>query len=159
MKIIIVAIVLAFLLSLSLSPAVSAAPSVSAETVSEQIRKAAPTAFGYVDNTEYYMQYYFHGLLFVDDSCIVISAESTNFNEFGVFHVKNTADAKRCEKQLKAYLSESEARFRSGVVYDIDQYPKFENATVCTIDNFVFYMILEPSQIEVASRAVSNFLK
>ena len=101
---------------------INASSNVSAETLSEAIRKVAPLEFGYVDNTEYYMQYYFNELSFVDDSCIVVSSESTNFNEFGVFHVTNADEVKRCEELLKTYLKAAKQRFRSGVIYDIDEY-------------------------------------
>lgn len=138
---------------------VLAVPSTNAETVSEIIRKAAPTEFGYLDNTEYYMQYYFPMLSYVDDCCIVTCTESTNFNEFGVFHVKNVSDAKLCEKQLKTYLSNAKERFKSGVVYDINEYPKFENAKVTAIGQYIIYTILDASQSKAAIDAVRQFLQ
>ena len=91
------------LLSIPFSQKV-AASDLSAEAISEMIRAEATCDFGYVDNTEYYMQYYFHELSFVDDSCIVTCADSSNFNEFGVFHVSCERDVAKCEKVLKKYV-------------------------------------------------------
>lgn len=142
--------------SLFLSYCATALSFPSAKDVSEVIRKAVPTEFGYLDNTEYYMQYYFSDLSYVDDSCIVICAESSNFNEFGVFHVKDPSDTKLCEKQVKSYLSEAKERFKSGVIYDIDQYPKFENAKIVTIGSYVIYTILDPSE---SKRAIEEIKK
>ena len=64
-------------------------PFTSTKTIGRTVEKAIPAEFGYVDNTEYYMNRYFSSLTSVDDSYIVTSAESTNFNEFGIFHLKN----------------------------------------------------------------------
>ena len=86
------------LVLLAFPHSVFAETNTSAEAVSEVIRKAVPADFGYVDNTEYAMQHDFAELSFVDDSCIVVCAESTNFNEFGVFHTKSEKDARQCER-------------------------------------------------------------
>ncbi len=139
--------------------AVFASAEASAESISDVIQKAAPTAFGYTDNTEYYMQYHFTSLSFVDDCCVVVCTESTNFNEFGVFHVKSASDAKLCEKQLKRYLKDAKERFQSGVVYDIKEYPKFENAKVTVIGQYVIYTILDSAQSKDAIRAVKQILQ
>lgn len=147
-----------FLLMLPFSLNVYASSDISAQTVSDTIRECAPLEFGYVDNTEYYMQYFFGGLSFVDDSCIVVSAESTNFNEFGVFHVASAKDVKKCEKILKNYVEASLQRFKNGVMYDVGEYPKFENAAVIAVDDFVIYMILTPDQSAKATQLLQNLL-
>jgi len=132
---------------------------VSADAIAEVISKAVPCDFGYLDNTEYQMQCFFSDLTFVDDSCIMVCSDSTNFNEFGVFHVKNKQDAGLCEKSLKKYLDLSCARFMNGVVYDIEEYPKFKNAKVFIIDDYIIYTILDVSQTEAAIKTAKAFLK
>lgn len=132
---------------------------VSAEAVSEVIRRAAPVDFGYVDNTEYAMQHDFAELSYVDDSCIVVCAESTNFNEFGVFHVENTSDVRLCEKYLKSYLAKRKSQFQNGVIYDIAEYPKFENAKVLVADHYIIYVILDAAQGKAAGDAIKQFVK
>lgn len=141
------------------SYSVLCASSKSAESVSEIIRRQAPEDFGYLDNTEYYMQYYFSELSFVDDACIVACNESTNFNEFGVFHVKSESNIKPCVKVLQSYLQKAKARFKSGIVYDVQEYPKFENAKVTVIGQYVIYTILDSKQSKAALDAVKNFLQ
>ena len=127
--------------------------------MAEDLCKAIPTEFGYIDNTEYHRQCYFKELPFVDDCCIMINADSTNFNEIGIFHVKNKRDAKLCEKQVAQYLTDMRDRFMNGVIYDIDEYPKFENATTVTINDFVFYVILSPEQKAAALTVIQTMVK
>ena len=152
-------ILLFLFLALPFSQKIAAVSNASTEAVSEIIRKQAECEFGYVDNTEYFMQHDFHNLTFVDDSCIVTCADSSNFNEFGVFHVSDSQDAKRCEKILKKYIESAKHRFQSGVIYDVAEYPKFENAKTYVFGNYVLYMILPASQNESAARAVEAHLK
>ena len=150
---------LILLISLLLFPSAFAASDLSAETFSEVIRKAAPVEFGYLDHTEYYMQHFFSDLSYVDDSCIVVCADSTNFNEFGVFHISNKEDVKRCEKSLKRYVSTAREHFKNGVIYDIKEYPKFENARVIVAGDYVIYMILDNEQGAAALSAIKQYLK
>ena len=147
------------LVLLAFPHSVFAETNTSAEAVSEVIRKAVPADFGYVDNTEYAMQHDFAELSFVDDSCIVVCAESTNFNEFGVFHTKSEKDARQCERYLRAYLAKRKTQFESGVVYDVAEYPKFENADVFSVGQFVVYAILDVDQLSAAQKAVRGFIK
>ena len=147
------------LVFLAFSSTVCAESQMSAEAVSEIIRRAAPADFGYVDNTEYAMQRDFAVLSFVDDSCIVVCAESTNFSEFGVFHVKNEKDVRRCERYLQSYLNDRKAQFESGVIYDVAEYPKFENASVFSVGQFIVYAILDTNQLSSAQKAVRSFIK
>lgn len=146
------------LLVLLLSPAVYAEKQTDAESVSETIRLAVPADFGYVDNTEYAMQRDFAELSYVDDACIVVCVESTNFSEFGVFHVKNEKDAARCERYLRSYLTKRKSQFETGIIYDVAEYPKFENAKVFSSGTFVVYTILDAKQCEDAKRAFYAFL-
>lgn len=145
-----VCFVLLFLLSFSV-----AAQSVSsAKKISEEIQRAVPVPFGYIDNTQYDFQNYFSQFSFLEDGCIVVCADATNFNEFGVFRVKEYVDVRKFEKILTSYLSKRKNEFCSGVVYDMKQYPKFENARVISIENFVMYMILNDSDCDLAVSAV-----
>lgn len=148
-------LILFFALTLS----VHAEAQVGAEAVSEAVRRSAPTEFEYVDNTEYAMQHDFAELSFVDDSCIVVCAESTNFSEFGVFHLANEKDVGRCERLLRSYLSTRKSQFQNGVIYDVGEYPKFENARVFSVGRFVIYTILDAKDASAAEKAVRDLLK
>lgn len=135
------------------------AQEMSAKSLSAIIQAEVPVKFGYVDNTEYCIQYDLKGLFGVDDSHIVVCADATNFNEIGVFHVEGAANTKRCAKQLSEYLKQRKTRFQNGVVYDINEYPKFENAKVTVIGQYVIYTILTPSHTTKAIRAAEVALK
>lgn len=133
-------------------------PFTSAKTIGEVVERAIPTEFGYVDNTKYYMSNYFGGLRGVDDSYIVTSAESTNFNEFGIFHLKNKADLRLAKKILRDYLDRRKTEFEGGVIYNVEEYPKFENASVVSFGNYICYTILQPSDVKKATSAVKDLL-
>lgn len=135
------------------------AKNISAKAISEVIQMALPTEFGYVDNTEYAMKHELSVLTCVNDSHVVVCAEATNFNEFGVFYVENERDVKRCVKQLTEYVARRKAQFQNGVIYDINEYPKFENAKVTAIGRYVIYTILETAQKTAAIQAVEHALQ
>lgn len=130
----------------------------SAKAIGKTVEKVIPAEFGYVDNTEYYMKRYFSSLNSVDDSYIATSSESTNFNEFGIFHLENKAELKAAKKTLRDYLDKRKSEFESGVIYNTAEYPKFQNATVITFDNYICYTILNPSDLKKASLAVKELL-
>lgn len=131
----------------------------SSEDISKAIQAVIPTEFGYVDNTEYLMKHKFSLLPGISDSHIVVSADSTNFSEFGVFRVEDTDAAKQCAKLLSKYLNERKAQFQSGVVYNVSEYPKFENAKVTVIKPFVIYTILNTSQSNAALKSIKSILE
>ena len=135
------------------------ARNISAEAVSDAIQLALPTEFGYVDSTDYLMRHEFSSLCGIFDSHIVVCADSANFNEFGVFFVKNTTDIKPCIKQLGEYLSNRKTQFQSGVVYNPSEYPKFEGAKVFSVGQVIIYTILDTSQGAIAEKTVKKMLK
>jgi len=137
----------------------STAALTSTEKIAESVCQAVPTDFGYFDNTKYQMQCYFSDLFFVDDCCIMVCSDSTNFNEFGIFHVKNKENAKVCAQHLEAYLQASRSRFMSGVIYDIEEYPKFKNAKVSIIKDYVIYTILDVKETEKVVDTVKDILR
>lgn len=132
--------------------------SINTKMIGKAIEKAVPLQFGYIDNTEYYLRRYFSALPSVDEGYIATSAESTNFNEFGIFRLKNRADQKSAKKMLQNYLAQRKSEFENGVVYNIEEYPKFQNATVVSFENYICYAILTHSDIKKATLAAKELL-
>ena len=148
----------ATLIMLLLYTNVSAKAVPDAKTVSETIQKVCPDHFGYVDNSEYYMSSYFSGLEDVDDFHIVTCADSTNFSEIGVFHMKNNDHQAENKKLLKRYLQKIKQNFENGVVYNADEYPKFENARVISVGNYLIYTVLDRHHVLRAEKAVRDMI-
>ena len=147
---------LLILLALTLCFPLSAKKVTDAKEVSELLQAACPTEFGYVDNSEYYMSSYFSSLEDVDDFHIVTCADSTNFSEIGVFHLKNSTHLSQNQKLLKKYLAKIKANFENGVVYNTKEYPKFENAKTFTKGNYLVYVVLDKEQAAKAQTALGG---
>lgn len=146
------------LLALLLCIPLSAMANPNAKSVSEKIQEACPAKFGYVDNSEYYMSSYFSALEDVDDFHIVTCADSTNFNEIGVFHLKDTSHLASNQKLLKKYLLKIKQNFESGVVYNTAEYPKFENAKAFAVGNYLVYVVLDRDASKKAEQVVRDIL-
>lgn len=150
---------LLILLTLALCTPLSAKEKLDAKLVNKALQNACPTEFGYVDNSEYYMGSYFSSLEDVDDFHIVTCADSTNFSEIGVFHLKNTSHLSQNQKLLKKYLAKIKANFENGVVYNTKEYPKFENAKVFSKGEYLVYVVLNKEEALRAEKAFENTVK
>lgn len=144
------------LLLLAFCLPLSARETLDAKGVSEAIQKSVPTEFGYVDNSEYYMSSYFSALKGVDDFHIVTCADSTNFSEIGVFHMKDAAHLAHNQKLLKKYLLQIKSNFENGVVYNTKEYPKFENAKVFAKGEYLVYVVLNKEDALRAEKALEG---
>lgn len=146
-------LLLALLLCLPLSAA-----NPDAKMLSETIQKACPVQFGYVDNSHAYMSNHFAELRGIDDFHIVTCADSTNFSEIGVFHVKDAKLISQNQKLLKKYLLKIKQNFENGVVYNVEEYPKFENAKVFSAGEYLVYVVLDKACAQKAEKAVRDLL-
>lgn len=98
---------------------------------------------GYVEVTDFYSEHNFKEIEGIKSAKILVSTESTNFDEIGIFEFNSEKSAKRSINIIKNYVNNSANNFKSGIVYDINEYPKFENASVIRNSNIVIYMILD----------------
>lgn len=130
----------------------------STKEIGNTIETAIPTAFGYIDNTDYFLSHEFSSLTGLEDAYIVTCADSTNFNEFGIFCMKDRSDVKTAKKILRSYLDRRKREFEGGVIYNVEEYPKFQNASVFSVDRYLCYTILTPSDVQKATDAVKNML-
>ena len=76
-----------------------------------------------------------------------------------MFYVNDPSAVKKCVTLLERYLCERKDRFEIGVVYDLDEYPKFENATVIVSGQYVVYTILDRENICVVKDVIKTTLK
>lgn len=110
---------------------------------------------GYVDVTDFYYEHYFKEVDEIASVKILVNTESTNFDEIGIFEFKNDRSAKKYISVIKNYINGSVDNFKNGIIYDINEYPKFENASVVRNSNIVVYMILDKER----SKEIINLLK
>lgn len=103
---------------------------------------------GYCDVSEYYRQNYFSDLQELEEYKIYTSNDSTNFDEFGIFKFKTEEAARKYIKAIKKYLTNSENEFQNGIIYNINEYPKFKNADVEILGKYLIYTILLPEKSE-----------
>ena len=103
---------------------------------------------GYVDVSEFYFEHNFKELKNVISVKILVSTESSNFDEIGVFEFENERSAKRSVKFINEYVDGIVANFKNGVIYDIKEYPKFENASVIRSSHIVIYTVLDKNKSE-----------
>ncbi len=148
--------ILSVLLVLILVLSASAAGNPNAESLSMAIQKACPARFGYVDNTQYYMSTYFSELKNIADHRIVTAADSTDFSQICVFQMSCGEGLASNKKLLTDYIKKAKKDFESGVVYNIEEYPKFENATVFSKGNYLIYVILDKNGVKNAEQVINE---
>lgn len=119
---------------------------INIESIENAFTKHLYSEIGYCDVSEYYVLNYFSQLPAFVGCRIITSNDSTNFDEYGIFEFQTQSEAKKSVNILKNYLSKSKAEFQGGIVYNVNEYPKFENATVKRFDKYVVYTILSPEK-------------
>ena len=138
--------VLGILCSCSKVEANSMTSPVSIDDVVDAVHNGAQSEFGYSEVSRYYLEDYFSELSNVNNVRIYKCNDSLNFNEFGVFEFTSHKAAKNGLQGIQKYLKKAKENFENGVVYDIKEYPKFQNAKAKVFDNYVIYTILEEKQ-------------
>lgn len=108
---------------------------------------------GYCDVSEYYLENYFNNISGMKSGKIYTCNESTNFDEFGIFEFESVKDAQTAKSAVKKYLSSAKEEFKSGIVYNANEFPKFEAARVEIIGNYAVYTILDK---EISERIFSE---
>ena len=126
------------------------------EEIVDHIVKYAPVEFGYCDVSDYYMKNYFSDLRAPLEYRIFTCNESSNFNEFGVFKFSDEGDAEDGLKVLRHYLNTSKEEFENGIIYDINEYPKFTNARMEKVGVYLIYTILNKNEADSAFAAIKH---
>ena len=112
--------------------------------------------FGYCDVSEYYQTNYFNSINGLVSCKIYTCNDSTNFDELGIFEFDSVKSAKKAIKDVKRYLGNAKEEFKSGIIYNVEEYPKFEAARVEAIGNSLVYTILSPNDSEVIFSSIAK---
>lgn len=115
--------------------------------------------FGYCDVSQYHLTSDFNPLSGLIEAKICVSNDSSNFNEYGIFKFSTPDDAQKAVSQIKNYLKKTKKDFESGIIYDIEEYPKFENADTILYGNYVIYTILKKDEKEKIFSEIKNYSK
>ena len=103
---------------------------------------------GYCDVSIYYRDNYFSDIINIEECKIYTSNDSTNFDEFGIFRFADENSARKARGMIKQYLNDSRNEFENGIIYNIQEYPKFQNADVKLYGKYLIYTILSPEKTE-----------
>ena len=103
---------------------------------------------GYCDVSIYYRDNYFSDIIDIEECKIYTSNDSTNFDEFGIFRFTDENSARKARGIIKQYLNSCRNEFENGIIYNIQEYPKFQNADVKLYGKYLIYTILSPEKSE-----------
>ena len=133
--------------------------SLEIEGIVNNIVEHAPVEFGYCDVSDYYMENFFSELQGLQEYRIYTCNESSNFNEFGVFKFADVNDASDGMKVIRRYLETAKTEFENGIIYDINEYPKFTNAKVERVGLYLIYTVLNRNESDSAFTAIKQTTK
>ena len=112
------------------------------------VEENAYTEFGYSEVSQYYLSSYFSDLENLKNARIYTCNDSLNFNEFGIFEFISCVDAQKALESINSYLMSAKKNFENGVIYNVEEYPKFQNAKARAFENYVVYVILDSKSAE-----------
>lgn len=131
----------------------------SIDHIVKVVSESAPAELGYSDVSKYYLISQFSKLQNLKDLKVFTCNDSLNFNEFGVFEFASVEDAEKGIKKIKEYLYTAKKEFEKGIIYDTEEYPKFQNAKAKVFGNFVFYGILDKDNIKKAISTIEELVQ
>ena len=112
--------------------------------------------FGYCDVSEYYKNNYFNTIEGLKECKIYTCNDSTNFDELGIFEFDSSQNAKKAIKVVKKYLKNTKEDFQSGIIYNVEEYPKFEAARIERYGNCLVYTILSKNDSDSVFSAITK---
>ena len=90
------------------------------------------------------------------DYCIMLSSMNINYNEFGVFHAKNEADAKKIADICQSYI---DLKIEGANPHYLPQeYPKIQNAKVMVYGCYVVYTVLSDADTKTVDALINEKL-
>ena len=90
------------------------------------------------------------------DYYVMLSSMNINYNEFGIFHTKNEADAKKVAEICQGYI---DLKIEGTNPHYLPQeYPKIQNAKVKVYGCYVVYTILSDSDAKTVDSLINDKL-
>ena len=127
--------------------------------IEEVFTQTSDSALGYCDVTSYFSLTYFSDIDGVIACKIYKSNDSVNFDEFGIFEFESKQDAEKGQKIVKRYIENAKNEFMNGIVYNPEEYPKFQAADTLVCDKYLIYGILAPDHIGLVFKSINQKAK
>ena len=115
---------------------------IHANEIEAMILGSLTSGFGYCDVSEYYKNNYFNSFEGLNACKIYTCNESTNFDELGILEFESDKSANKALRPVKEYLDQAKEEFKCGIIYNVEEYPKFEAARAEVFGNCIVYTIL-----------------
>ena len=126
----------------------------SASDLMSEITKAVVVTGGYESPETDFVDFYMSGVSDICDEYVIkLSSEDTNMNEIGVFHAKNSADAKAISEICQKYVDKQKSSSLT-VDYLPGEIEKYEDAKVMVYGNYVIYTFLTDADRQAAVSAI-----
>lgn len=127
--------------------------------IADTITSKVPLEDGYYAVDSDYITFYFEGAeSLISDHRIMMSTETSNINQFGVFHVK-PGNAEAMKKLCESYIATMRDRWGTSAMYIPAELTKLDNAEVRIYGNYVIYLMMTPSDKTTVFAAVEGLLK
>ena len=88
---------------------------------------------------------------------VLYTFAGTEYNEIGIFKVKNTSDTKAGAKEAERYLKFKKDNWDNR--YRGDESKKIENAKVTVLCNYILYNVLEEKEASMVTKKFQSLLK
>ena len=112
---------------------------------------------GYLDGDEDVFDEYFGAPSYVDSYSIKISRDSQNYNEFGIFRLKDSGKAKAMKGEINEYLTKRKNNKQQNDYFP-NEVPKLNAAEIKIYGSYVVYAIIPSSQKTAFFGAIEELL-
>ena len=115
----------------------------SSEDFTEIVSQSYSPSLGVAEVGEFYKTVYFNNVEELLQIKVYKSLESSNFDEIGVLEFVDSKSAKSALGMVEEYLKKANETFKKGIVYNAEEYVKFQGSKVERFGNILVYTILE----------------
>ena len=114
----------------------------------------------YLEYDDTHRELYFEDSEHYDDHYLAYSSDTSDINEFGVFHAPNSDHAEDIYEDCLEYVEDMKENSRSFIAsYAPDEIPKLDGATVRRYGNYVVYTILPKEKANDIFSKIEESLK